>query len=152
MQPLPLKIKVLFQDVVIEPVVHTSVDDNGNLGTYCASESAIRLAVRGNANVGEVLLHEIMHACFYLADMSHLRKKCTEEQIVNRMSTALATVMRDNGDVFRWITHALEGATDGGDKDTPHGAHNDQGGSSVAGGELPDGPEPGQPGPTTWSV
>lgn len=62
--------------------------------------------------IGETLLHEILHCIFEMWDLPHMSRD-EEEKIVRRLSNGLATVWRDNPDVFAWIDACLTARSGG---------------------------------------
>lgn len=52
----------------------------------------------------EVLLHEVLHACFHAADLTDEDK---EEKIITTMARQIAQVMRDNPHFVNWLTANL---------------------------------------------
>lgn len=51
----------------------------------------------------EVLLHEVMHACYDTSGLT-LKDDCPEEMVVNDLSFALLGVLRDNPDLVAFLT------------------------------------------------
>lgn len=52
----------------------------------------------------EIMLHEILHACYHSADLCDDDK---EEKIVTTMARQLAGVMKDNPDMVAWLMEQL---------------------------------------------
>jgi hypothetical protein len=57
----------------------------------------------------EVLLHEIMHACFFVSGLSYEkvhRFEDVEEAFIMRCAPVLLQVLRDNAHLVEYLTHA----------------------------------------------
>lgn len=53
----------------------------------------------------EVLLHEVLHACFEVANLKQ-HDTLTEEKVVNGLGMTLLSVIRDNPDLIAFLTQA----------------------------------------------
>ena len=101
----PDTIKIGAIDYKIMPMTPEEVRRDEALGK-CDNENAeISVVFDRTPRVGAVtLLHEIMHAIWYVQD---LRGKEKEERVVSALSAGLAAAMRDNPKVFAWIGKTL---------------------------------------------
>ena len=102
---LPASVKVGYVDyqlVLWESIEATAASRKGEC---CNLTSVIRVrADMAPRSFAETLIHEILHACFYVFD---IRDDDKEEKTVSVLSVALATVWRDNPSVVAFIMGAL---------------------------------------------
>jgi hypothetical protein len=102
---LPTKVKVGFADYAIRPFEHLEGQSRERYGECSHARSLINIDVNhGTRKQAKTLLHEIMHAVAAIWDYSDHDK---EEDAVQLFSLGIATVWRDNPEVFAWIGHHL---------------------------------------------
>ena len=104
----PIKVAHTLYKVV--PISHVELDFSKVYGETNHHEATIRLAsdLKGT-KFTEVLLHEILHACFKMYLPSDYVKDDMEEQLVGQMGVALAQVFNDNPHILWEIANALAG-------------------------------------------
>lgn len=118
--PRPSAVKVGYLDLKIKWLDGKAWDrlgeehaGTGGLTYWGTGEILIRTQFDGSLNVHEVvlkevLLHEILHACYQAGGManSHVPEEpqALEEQIVAMLSVPLLQVLRDNAPVARYLT------------------------------------------------
>lgn len=101
MNDLPTSVKVGRKIYRIENWEPKSAAAERRCGDAAHEIGRIRVDTSfGPAQAAETLLHEILHAIFYIWSMED---EDNQERTVGAMSNGLATVMRDNPDVFSWI-------------------------------------------------
>lgn len=76
-------------------------DLHGEFGTWDLAEQRIEIDKSVSPLLAvDVLLHEIMHACW---EFSSLAKKEKEERVVSTLSSGLAAVLNSNPTIAMWI-------------------------------------------------
>jgi len=115
------KIKIGYDDIVIQKVDFTPQKQNDALGEFKASSSIIEIAKgmtpRQEANT---LLHEVLHGCVYQtglnSDGGALSKDDSEELTVNALANSISQVIRDNKWFLPYLQNAISGGLDGVEK------------------------------------
>ena len=110
----PSKVKVGHADFKIERWNPKDAFSSNRAGECCRITEVIRIDESlSTRQAAAVLVHEIMHAIWWTFSYDYLRgipdDKDREEPYVSALSSGLATVMRDNPDVFEWVHCALKG-------------------------------------------
>lgn len=102
---LPSSIKVGTQTYSLEAVNKAVMDDIGIYGDCYSDLRRIRIAdtMPEAAHAVDVLLHEIIHACYRAY---HIEAERDEEYTVQNLATAIAGVLIDNPDLRKWIEKA----------------------------------------------
>ena len=101
---MPRSIKVghrRFEVINWDPKAANAEDAFGD----CRQEPpVIRIVTKGRtpADRAEVMIHEILHLCWY-----GLPDKPEEESAVNYMGINLSQIWADNPDLVAWISHCL---------------------------------------------
>jgi hypothetical protein len=104
---LPAKVKVGYIDYKVEKWSHDQADASERYGETDRVRRIIRIDTDyAPQQSAETLLHEILHCVWGLWSISDLRK-LDEEAVVHAVGKGLATVIRDNPEVFAWIDMAL---------------------------------------------
>lgn len=77
-----------------------------NLGELDYEFHELRLRDRwaDKRQAASTFLHEIMHGCWYVAD---IKPDTPEEDAVTRLEMVLSGVIRDNPQAMRWLVKAL---------------------------------------------
>jgi hypothetical protein len=84
------------------------VAQTNNIGYCDPSELTIAVSPRIHPQrQGEVMLHELIHACFRTGDLNIEDEKIDEEKIVSVLGIQMIQIMRDNPEVFRWIDQKI---------------------------------------------
>jgi hypothetical protein len=99
--PEQLKIGHFFYSVRPMDGMESAV--SGNLG-YC-DDNALEIAVADNIPDQmkvEVLLHEVLHACFETTSLRH-DEALTEERVVTSLAKSLVALLIDNPDLIPWM-------------------------------------------------
>lgn len=106
--PLPKSIRVGFKTYDILPWPIENVIDDASLGRCEHFKSQIHVAVGGRAwsDVAETLIHEILHACWYVA---RLEDAPPEEKAVATLASGLAQVLSDNPALRAWLNDVYGG-------------------------------------------
>lgn len=103
---LPSKAKVGYCDYRIEVWEHAQADAANNHGETDRIRRIIRVDMfHGDRDGAQTLLHELMHAGWGMWEFGDDKK--IEERFVTVMASALATLWRDNPEVFEWIGKSL---------------------------------------------
>lgn len=96
---IPLKVRVGYQDItvrVISPEQEGRLEDNE--GFYQSSKAMI--CINDRQCVSEqfaTLIHEMLHACFYVYGMREvIESKDDEEYVVNTLASAMIKMFQDN--------------------------------------------------------
>lgn len=91
---LPKKLKIGYK---IYQVVEMTNEQrhHGKVGMCCHNTSTISINTQAGDEMETLntLLHEIMHACYFMADLS---KGCGEETVVLGLTNSLLQVLNDN--------------------------------------------------------
>lgn len=105
---LPTTVKVGPYDFKIEAWNPHHAAEKNSYGQTTFSDLTIRLDVSHfPRHVADVMLHEIMHACYWVFDIQDEDK---EERTVRMTATALVGVWRDNPGLFDWLDRNIRGA------------------------------------------
>ncbi len=102
---LPKSVRILSNIYKILPkpdLRHSPDGDEVHGYCECGFEKTIYLRENTNANVAEVLMHEILHAIWYEHGFKDF-KKISEEQMVNGLGIALTCVMQDNPSLVKYF-------------------------------------------------
>jgi hypothetical protein len=104
---LPSKVKVGWCDYEIVDWNHHDAIGARRRGEQCDVSKQIRVDTHlGNqAAIAETLLHEILHAIYCIFTIG---QQDDDERITQITSHGLATVIRDNPDVFAWIAENIQ--------------------------------------------
>lgn len=89
-----LKLGHLDYEVKVEPDLHH--EDGSKVLGYCNRTNSQVIAVDSSlkgSRRAEVLLHEVLHACWYFGCLG---KESEEERAVDVLASTLVTVARDN--------------------------------------------------------
>ena len=98
------KVKIGYQDVIIERETPTFQKQSDSYGEYDHSKNTITIQ-SGLSPLDEAntLLHEILHGVAYINSLTQsgqpLDSENKEEVVINTMTNALAQVFRDN----KWL-------------------------------------------------
>mgnify|MGYP001609000495 CR=1 FL=1 len=105
---LPAKIKVGGLDFRVEAWAQPSARGSQRFGEFSAAEELIRVQVadRSPMFVLEVLLHEIVHAIWWVGG---LRNGDDEERCAQVMGPAWAQIFRDNPELVAFIQDSVRG-------------------------------------------
>jgi hypothetical protein len=103
---MPTSVKVGWRDYKIETMSRGESVCRNRTGEILQVDERIRISDGvSRRHQSETLLHEIMHAVYWLWNVS---EKMDEEPIVLSLAGGLATVWRDNPAVMEWIARGLE--------------------------------------------
>ena len=98
---LPGKVKVGPYDIAIRKFPASDANEQRIFSDFSADGLRIRITEDLTpAKAADSLLHEILHAVFWVWNIKSGDK---EERTVNTVATALTTVFRDNPKVAKWI-------------------------------------------------
>lgn len=101
-QPLPAKLKVGYVDYKIEDWEPAQADASCRYGETDRVRRIIRIdTTHSPQQSAETTLHEIIHCVWQMWNLPGDKDK--EEKIVTAIASGLATLWRDNPDVFEWI-------------------------------------------------
>lgn len=107
MQPLPAVVKVGFRDYPIEAYDQRIAFKDKAWGHTDHDPPLIRIDAGATVQQQATsLLHEILHAIYAVYQPPYRAKN--EEDLVNPLANALASVWRDNPDVVQWIMDGLK--------------------------------------------
>ena len=91
-------------DVAIDTL--TGEERDRCFGTF--SETTLTILLRekfqNDQQMAETLLHELLHAIFCVGGV---KPKDPEERIISQTSTVMASVIRDNPNLMRWLQEKL---------------------------------------------
>lgn len=94
-------IKIGPYDFTLLPMPGEMADRNGAAGCTDILDFTILIDVRRKPRyIVDTLLHEITHAIWFVWN---IQDRDDEERTVTAIGTGLATVWRDNPEVFKWI-------------------------------------------------
>ena len=98
------KIKIGYQDIVIERETATFQKQSDSYGEYDHRKNSITIQNGlGPLDEANTLLHEILHAVAYINSLTQsdqpLDSENKEEIVINSMTNGLAQVFRDN----KWL-------------------------------------------------
>ena len=98
------KIKIGYQDIVIERETATFQKQSDSYGAYDHRKNTITIQNGlGPLDEANTLLHEILHAVAYINSLTQsdqpLDTENKEEVVINSMTNGLAQVFRDN----KWL-------------------------------------------------
>lgn len=110
----PSKVKIGFADYRIDRWAAKESFSRDRRGECCNITNVIRVADGlDDRQAAATLLHEIMHALWWTFKFDNLQaapaEQDREEPYVSALSSGMATVMRDNPNVFEWVHGALRG-------------------------------------------
>lgn len=103
--PPPASIRVGYRTYDIEvwsAMVASAGDRLGECDNLCGT-----IRIREDlpmVKAGNTMLHEVMHACWYVASLEDDDK---QERIVNTLANQLTQVWRDNPELVAWINARL---------------------------------------------
>lgn len=103
---LPESVKIFWNDYKVETWTPKQAFAANRWGEISYNESVIRIdGGASDPQQAETLIHELLHGIFHtmLPDLDGDQS----ENMVLKMSAGLATLIRDNPDVFDWIVEAL---------------------------------------------
>lgn len=101
---LPASIRVGYLDFAVEDWKPSEAHVNGRFGECDRHHMVIRVrADLGPQKKAEVLLHEVLHACYDVGCLSG----DDEEKIVSIFGNQLAQVWRDNPDFVQFMSASL---------------------------------------------
>lgn len=104
----PTSIKVGYRLYKVERWAPIEANARGMFGECCHTTGFIRvsdvLVETDWVKAANTLLHEILHACWYVGDLEDESK---QEKTVTVLANQLSAVMRDNPEAFAWIASAL---------------------------------------------
>jgi hypothetical protein len=103
---LPAGVKIGAYDYTVLEWDHREARAAGRAGETDRMNKIIRVDMSFDERTAETLLHEVIHAAWYEWG---LRKGDDEERCVEVLGFALATVARDNPDLFPWISKVIRG-------------------------------------------
>ncbi len=105
---LPKKLKVGYVDYRIEDWDTAQADASARYGETDRVRRIVRVdTTHSSQQSAETLLHEVLHCVYSMWNLPGDKDK--EEKIITAMASGLATVWRDNPDVFSWIDMNLVG-------------------------------------------
>ena len=101
---IPEKIKIGYQDVVIERETSTFSKQTDSYGEYDHRKNIITIQTQlSDLDEADTLLHEILHGIAYINSLTiggmPLDKEDKEEIVINQMTNGLMQVFRDN----KWL-------------------------------------------------
>lgn len=101
---LPATIKVGYRDFRVEEWLPRAAEASCKYGECDRHNGIIRLRTDLQEQViGQVLLHEIIHAAFGMGDLN----TPDEEKVVTVLAVQLAQIIRDNPETIEFISRAL---------------------------------------------
>lgn len=102
--PLPTSVQVGPLTYRIKPWKNRPAD-NAQAWGMCDKKRTVILLHKGlsRQRKREVLLHEVMHACFDSSGLT-MKDNCPEEMVVNDLTFPLLGVLRDNPDLVAYLT------------------------------------------------
>jgi len=111
---LPRKVKIGWIDISLVPVDASFMKDNTDCyGEFISRESKINVQkeVKG-IELGNTLLHEIMHSIAYASSLNQangpLKEEDAEELVINSMSNWLMGAFRDNPWLLDFLKASLK--------------------------------------------
>jgi len=109
---IPEKIKIGYQDVVIERETSTFSKQTDSYGEYDHRKNIITIQTQlSDLDEADTLLHEILHGIAYINSLTiggmPLDKEDKEEIVINQMTNGLMQVFRDN----KWLLDFLKEKT-----------------------------------------
>ena len=98
---IPEKIKIGYQDVLIERTTASFAKPSDSYGEYDHRKSIITIQENlSGLDEANTLLHEILHGIAYINSLTvggmPLDKEDKEEIVINQMTNGLTEVLRDN--------------------------------------------------------
>jgi hypothetical protein len=104
--PLPTSVRIGPHVYTIREMSEVDYLKSGFMGSHLASQLEIEIYPKQPFRVkGEVLLHEILHGCYFMAGLRHDGPP-NEERTVDGLGLQLFGVLRDNPDVLAYIVAA----------------------------------------------
>ena len=100
----PKELKVGYRTYKIVPMAELEVEKSHFSGYLYPRDRIIKLS--GEESVGEaaaILLHEVLHAIWRMQEIDDT----DEEMYVSNLAHGLATIIKDNPEVFKWISKNL---------------------------------------------
>ena len=109
---IPRKIKIGYQDVVIERETSTFSKQTDSYGEYDHRKNIISIQTElSDLDEANTLLHEILHGIAYINSLTvggmPLDKEEKEEIVINQITNGLMQVFRDN----KWLLDFLKEKT-----------------------------------------
>ena len=109
---IPERIKIGYQDVVIERETSTFSKQTDSYGEYDHRKNSITIQTQlSDLDEADTLLHEILHGIAYINSLTvggmPLDKEEKEEIVINQMTNGLMQVFRDN----KWLLDFLKEKT-----------------------------------------
>ena len=101
---IPERIKIGYQDVVIERETSTFSKQTDSYGEYDHRKNSITIQTQlSDLDEADTLLHEILHGIAYINSLTvngmPLDKEEKEEIVINQITNGLMQVFRDN----KWL-------------------------------------------------
>ena len=105
MAELPKCIRVGYRDFTVEAWAKAVAEAKQRLGECDGTDGVIRVKVELQPQLeAEVLLHEVLHACYY---SGCLDPAADEEKMVNILGNQFTQVWRDNPDFVAFMSESL---------------------------------------------
>ncbi len=104
---LPKKIKIGYADYKVINMKSDYADHDSKEG-HCQNSHhiiTIRVDDRPESEVANTLLHEVLHAIWFMWGNGHAQE---EETCVNTLSNGLMTCFRDNPELIEYFSEAVQ--------------------------------------------